>query len=209
VEVDPAASLQLWAVEIELGGRTFEVPALPASAWFPVLVEGDPLRVLDLIPSSLDGDGPDVDEMILSGEVSGEDLVNALVDAIEEVAGRDFHAAFVLATMAHTQWPLIGGLMAQSGFLWDAAPIGAALDAIYAVVSAHLKEDARQRFEALLNTPTLIPGRRRPAARERALDEFESMAGPKPEGVRSSGAPSDNARPRTRPRLQPPRPAAP
>lgn len=199
MEVDPAASVQVWAIEIDLGGRTFEVPALPASAWLPVLLDGNPLMVLDLMDSTpVDGD---VDSLILSGQVPPDELVEATTIAIEQAAGREFNAAFVLAQVARTQWPLISGVLAERGFRWDEAPLGAALDAIYAIVVKHLTEEALAKFHQLLDNPVNIPGRRpRNRDRAKAVADFEAMAGPRPEAVPASGARSGNARSRTPPR---------
>jgi hypothetical protein len=198
MDVDPAASLRIWGVEIELGGRTFEVPALPAADWLPVLMTADPLRVIELIPSS-PGDSS-VEDTILAGGVSTDDLVNAFTTAIEEVTGRPCYAAWVLAIAAQDRWSVVGGELARRGFRWDEQPIGAALDAIYVTIVERIKPDDLPRFYALMERPAA--GAVRPADRDRALREFEQVAGPKPEGVRSSGERSGSARPKTRPRSQ-------
>lgn len=196
MQVDPAASVRLWAIEIDLAGRTVEIPPLPASHWLPILLDGNPLMVLDLV------DGPEgdlVDELILAGGVQANELVDALIAAIEQAAGRPFHTALVLAQVARVQWPSISGLLAEKGFRWDEAPLGAALDAVYTIVAKHLKAEQLARFEVLLNTPVVIQGqRRRRVDREQVMEQFESLAGPRPAGVRATGAPSDNARPKTR-----------
>lgn len=207
MEVDPAASLRIWAVEVELGGRTFEVPALPAADWLPVLMSADPLQVLDLIRSSSEDGSADLDDMILSGQVGGEELIDAMTGAIEEVTGRPYTAALVLAVAAQDRWLVVSGNLARTGFRWDEMPIGAALDAIYLTLAERIKSEDLPRFHAMMERP--LASRRgavRPADRERALTDFEELAGPRPEGVRSSGEQSGNARPRTQPRSRPPRP---
>jgi hypothetical protein len=206
MNVDPSASMRTWAVEVELGGRTFEVPALPAADWFPVLAEGDLLRVVDMIESTTDG--PDLDDMILAGQVTGEEITQVLTEVIEEVTGRPFHTAVILAAFSASQWPSIGGELARRGFRWDVMPIGAALDALYLTIVERVKPDQLPRFHALLEQPLPTGGRSR-KHRENALSDFEAMAGPKPEGVRSTGVPSGNARPRTQQRRQRPRQAGP
>jgi hypothetical protein len=203
MDVDPIASMRIWAIEIQLGGRTFDVPALPAADWFPVLMAGDPSQILDLLRSD-PLDSENLDELLLTGAVAGADLGQALVDAIEEVAGRSFHAAFVLASVAAANWPSINGRLAERGFRWDLMPLGAALDAIYSIVTNGLDKDPREKFLRLLDNETLTGGRPRAHNREKVTAEFETIAGPKPTGgLRASGAPSDSARPKTRPRPQP------
>jgi hypothetical protein len=205
MEVDPVASMRCWAIELELGGRTFEVPPLPAADWWPVLVSADPALVLDLLTSTPDDD---LDELLLTGAIGAKDLSSVLIEVIEEVTGRPFKTAYVLATVAQLQWPMINGTMAQRGFRWDEQPIGAALDAIYQIVVSSLEEKPRKEFLALLDKP--LPGRRGKRQREKVVAEFETIAGPRPTtGVKSTGEPSDNARPRTRQRPRLPRQLAP
>ena len=203
MNVDPAASLRIWELEIDLGGRTFDVPASPASVWFPVLLSGNPLEVLDMIADEA------LDDVLLSGQVGPDELVETLLVAIEQAAGREFHAAFVLAQVAAVQWAAISGALAERGFDWDARPLGAALDAIYAVVVKGLDKDGLARFQSLLDNPMGALGRRRAGRRQQALEDFSSVAGPKPQGgVIATAERSGGVRPKTQPRPQQPRPGA-
>lgn len=205
MEVEPLASMRCWAIELELGGRTYEVPALPAVDWWPVLVSADLGKILDFVESTPE-DPFNLDDLLLDGAFTAEELTTALTDALEETAGRSFHAAFVLATVATSQWAAINGTLAQTGFRWDEQPLGAALDAVYAVVTSRLNEEALKKFLALLDNEALTTGK--PSGRQRAKveAEFEGMAGPKPTaGVVASGGPSGSGRPKTQPRLQRPR----
>lgn len=203
MDVDPAASMRCWAITLQVGGREYEIPALPAADWWPVLVEINPGRILELIPSRL-GDPDDLDSQLLAGTIDGAELGSALRDVIEEVTGRSFHVAAVLAAVANHQWPVIGGELAQRGFRWDVMPIGAALDAIYAVVVGGLEEKDRDKFLAMLEDEALTqPGKKR-APSKRVVAEFEAMAGPRPEPRplpgkprQSIGGPSGSARPKT------------
>lgn len=204
MDVDPLASMRCWAITLTLGGREYEIPALPAVDWWPVLVEANPAALLDIIPSS-----SDLDSQLLSGEVGAADLTEALTDAIEEATGRTMHAAYVLATVATMHWSVIGGQMAQRGFRWDVLSIGAALDAVYATIVAGMSEENSGKFLALLENEALTrPGKKR-APSKRIIDEFESMAGPRPAPApvpgRSSAEPSGSERPKTRTRPRQPR----
>lgn len=201
MDVDPAASLRIWAVEFDLGGRTFEVPALPAADWLPLLLEGDPLAVLDL------GDLGEIDEMILGEEITSEELGQAMTLVIEQATGRSFHAALVLAQVARLQWPVIGGDLARRGMCWDLVSIAAALDAIHVTILAFLKPEAAEKFQALLDNEVSPEGKVKPN-RAKALADFEAMAGPKPPPVKATAARSGGGRPKTQPRRRPPRQAA-
>lgn len=211
MEVDPLASMRCWAITLELGGREYEIPALPAVDWWPVLVAADPSQVLDLIPSRL-GELDDLDTQLLNGGLDGAELGEALMDAIEAATGRSFHVAVVLAMVANAHWPVVGGALAQGGFGWDRQPIGAALDAIYAVIEGGMDKDGREKFHKLLENESLTTGKRKGIDREKAIAEFEAMAGPRPAPApvrqRSTGEPSGSEHPRTRTPRQPRRQAA-
>lgn len=216
MEVDPIASMRCWAIEIELGGRTFEVPALPAVDWWPILVKVQPDRILELIPSRFDGGRDDLDAMLLSGDLDTADLTKALKDAIEEVTGRSFHVASMLAVIGNQYWPSIGAALASTGFRWDVQPIGAALDLIYATVHDGLKDEDREKFISLLEDETVTqPGKKRTPS-QRVVKEFEAMAGPRPaprpipkKPLQSTAEPSGSAPPRTPTPPRPPRQDAP
>lgn len=202
MDVDPLASMRCWAIELELGGRTYEVPALPAVDWWPVLVSADLSMILDFVASTPD-DPFNLDDLLLESAFTSAELTTTLMDAMEETAGRSFHAAFVLATVANSQWSAINGAMVQGGFRWDEQPLGAALDGIYAVVTGRLEKEPLDKFLALLENEALTTGKRRGRSREKVENEFETLAGPKPTtGAVATGAPSDSGRPKTRPRLQ-------
>lgn len=202
MDVDPAASLRIWAIEFELGGRTFEVPALPAADWLLMLMNGDPpLGVLDM------GDLSAVDEMILGEEVTFEEVNKALTLVIEQATGRSFHASLMLAQVAKMQWPIIGGDLVRRGMRFDQVSIGAALDAIYVTILERLKPEAAEKFQALLDSEVSPGGKIRPN-RAKAMADFEDMAGPKPPPVKATSGLSGGGRPRTQLRPRPPRQAA-
>lgn len=213
MEVDPVASMRCWSLGLELGGRTFDVPALPAADWWPVLVSGDLTQILDFDVSTFG----DLDELLLTGEVTEAELTQALTDAVEETAGRSLHAATVLASLASMHWTTINGDLAKHGFRWDVMPLGAALDAIYLIAVNGIPEKSedgkrrpRDEFLALLENEAMTSGKPTPRQRAKLVDEFEGMAGPRPtSGVKSTGALSGSARPRTRTRPRPLRQADP
>jgi hypothetical protein len=209
MDVDPLASMRCWGLEIELGGRVYDIPALPAVEWWPVIVSGSPSLILDMIESD-PSDPLNIDDLLLTGKLSEEDMTTALLDAVEEVAGRTLHASFVLATVATSQWASINGAMARKGFRWEDQPLGAALDALYAEITSRLDKDTLPKFLAMLDNEGLTTGTRRGRSSGRVVSEFESMAGPKPtSGLVATGEQSGSARPKTRTRPRPPRPADP
>jgi hypothetical protein len=214
MNVDPVASMRCWAVDIELGDRTFTVPPLPAADWWPVLADADPSAVLQLIESDPTDPGS-IDEALLAGMVNEADLGQAITDAVEEATGRSLHAGLVLAAVAQARWAEIGGQLAQRGFRWDVQPIGAALDAIYFIVVSGLPEKdgdkkPRQAFLDLLANEAITMGSKGvDKRREQAVSDFESLAGPRPTAApaQSTGGRYAGERPKTRTRPRPPRQA--
>ena len=87
MEVDPLASMRCWAIDLELGGRTYEIPALPAMDWWPVLVSADKTMVLDFLVSRPE-DPFNVDELLLLGEFTSEEIAESLTDEIERTVAR-------------------------------------------------------------------------------------------------------------------------
>jgi hypothetical protein len=205
VEVDPLASMRCWAIELELGGRTFDVPALTAVDWWPVLTSADLTEILDFVVSTPE-DPFNLDDLLLDGDLTQTELQTALTDALETASGRSRHVTFVLASVANQFWASLNGALARRGFRWEGQPLGAALDAVYAELTSRLDKDELTKFEALLADESLTqPGKKRKPARA-VVDEFESMAGPRPTtGAVASAGQSGNARPKTQPRLRRPR----
>lgn len=204
MEVDPLASMRCWAIELELGGRTYDVPALSAVDWWPVLTSGDLTEILDFVVSSPE-DPFNLDDLLLSGEVDQAELGPALTDALEAAAGRSVHVCVVLASVANMHWASINGALMRRGFRWEDAPLGAALDAIYAEVTSRFPDEETQaKFEALLEDESLTqPGKKRRPS-ERVVSEFEAMAGPRPKPAPvASAEPSGSGPPKTPPQPQP------
>jgi hypothetical protein len=206
VEIDPLASMRCWAITVELGGREFDIPALPAADWWPVLADATAFGLVDLLKST---EGEELDAMLLDGQVTHAEMTEVLMEAIGEATGRTFHASFVLATVATMHWPVVGGQLARDGFRWDVLPIGAALDAVYSVIVDSFPADkdgekAREKFLALLEDENLTKPGGKKTPSKRVLTEFESMAGPMPAPAplpgKASAEPSVSQRPRTRTR---------
>jgi hypothetical protein len=182
--------MRCWAIDIELGGRTFEVPALPAADWWPVIAQADLMAILDMIVST-PGEELDLDAMLLDGTLTGEELSTALMDTVEAASGRSFHVAFVLVTVGQASWPLVGG----------------ALDAVHSIImSSFAEQKDRDKFVRLLENEAMTTGKKRAPDAEKVVTEFETFAGPMPTGgLTATGAPSDSARSRTQTRPRPPR----
>lgn len=198
MNVDPSAGMRCWAVTVEIGGRAYTIPPLPAVDWWPLLAEGATAEtMIEMLPPGHDLDDRLLDEASISGE-----LRDAFSDALEEVCGRTIAEAQAIAGVALAAWTWVGGKLALSGFRWDVMPIAAALDAIHTLLMTESNEDFRKQYEKLL--AGAAP--KKHLDRAAALSEFEAAAGPRPTAVPlATGGPSGDSLARTRQPPQPPR----
>jgi hypothetical protein len=131
---DPVASLRIWAVEVDLAGRVLRIPPLPAADWLPIVMRLDLNGLLDL------ADEIEIDELLLDGVITYEQLQDALTLLLEGAAGRPAWTTFALAHLAAEHWRTIGGDLARRGVQLGTLPLGGALDAIYGSLAAHMDE---------------------------------------------------------------------
>lgn len=184
MNVDPLASIRCWGIGVELGGIEYDIPALPAASWWPVLAEADPDLLLEMI------DSPELLDRMLTGQVGQEELNERLIEVIEEMSGRPPMAAILICQLAVMHWPVINGQLIRDGVRWDVLPLGAVLDAIHALLLERFGEGKndktgrlyRDEYLAALEEP--LPGADRgEQKRNRALDDFAASAGPRPTAV--------------------------
>jgi hypothetical protein len=144
---DAVASLRIWAVEVELGGRTLRIPPLPAADWLPALMGADVLGLRRL------ADDIDLDELLLDEGVTVAELTEALELLLESATGRNPWSAFLLAHMAAEHWHVIGADLVRAGLRFESISIAAALDAIYGSACRSMDEKGIARFNAALDRP--------------------------------------------------------
>lgn len=189
---DAAASLRMWAVETELGGRTLRIPPLPAAEWLPALMTANPLGLLELT------EDVDLEELLLDGTVTLAALTESLELLLESASGRTPWCAFLLAYTAAEHWHVVGADLARIGVRFEAIPLGAALDAIYGSLCRSMDEKAIVRFNNTLDRPPV--GAIKPEA-------IRAPRGAKP--LPASAERYVRVRPRTRLRRPQDRPGAP
>lgn len=148
---DPVASLGIWAVEVDLAGHLLRIPPLPAGDWLPYLMRLDLTGLLDL------AEGVDVEEMLLDGEVTDEQLQEALTLLLEAAAGRSMWCALALANIAAENWHVVGGALARRGVRLEVLPLGAALDAIYGTLAANMDAKGLAAFHLILDRDVTRP----------------------------------------------------
>lgn len=168
---DPVSSLQPWPVELELAGKVYTFPALPAVDWLSVLMADpvDPDRILlDLCPG---GHEPLFDE-----DLDQELLGTALLDVIEQVAGRKWWIALRLIGVVRANWNVLGAEMFYRHINPATLSLSAWLDVMLVITIRAMDPKDVAMFTSRLEIP--------PAGEETALedmemstDQFLSMAG--------------------------------
>lgn len=144
---DPAASLRIWAVEVDLAGFTLRIPPLPASDWLPILMRLEVLGLMELI------EDVDLDEPLMDGTLKADQVVKALEELTEAATGRTQWCTMMLALSAREHWHVVGADLARAGVRFDQISIGAALDAIYGSLCRSMDEKGIAKFNRALEHP--------------------------------------------------------
>jgi len=151
---DALAALKIWALEVDLGGRTFTVPARPAVDWFVAILDED--VPLPLIPGLMDGDAEErVTDLLLDGTVDAELIARRSRELLTAAAGRPWWEADRLIRSSGASWHIIGGELTRLGVDLGAVSLGAALNAIYVICVRTMDEKERNRFDIELRLPPI------------------------------------------------------
>lgn len=109
LNVDPVWSLQPWSAVVSIGRYEFEIPALSAVDWLAYLMQPDPdvdLIVMELLP--------DVDDLLIDGEIELEDVYESVLDLIATVCARSWWVALRQISVARASWNILGPQMLES-----------------------------------------------------------------------------------------------
>lgn len=151
---DALAALKIWALDVELGGETFTVPARPASDWFVAILDED--VPLPLIPGLMDGDAEErIADLLLDGEIEPDLIVTRSRELLTAAAGRPWWEADRLIRSAGESWHIIGGELTRLGVDLSAVSLAAALNAIYVVCVRTMDEKERNKFDIDLRMPPI------------------------------------------------------
>lgn len=149
---DALAALRIWALDVELGGHTFTVPALPAADWFIAILDED--NPLPLIPGLLDDDGEEqVMDMLLAGEIDTDLVITRTRELLSAAAGRPWWEADRLIRSSAESWHIIGGELTRLGVELDKVSLASALNAIYVICVRTMDEQERNKFDIDLRLP--------------------------------------------------------
>lgn len=149
---DPIAALHPCAVDIQLGGWEYTIPALSAARWIEAVLDPDGLAI---VPGLLGiEDRRDVLGQWVTGAFSPEEIAETARAALGAAAGRPWWQAAKLIYSACDEraWPIISGTFARGTDL-DKIGIGAFCNAVWALAMRNADEQERARLEAEMSIP--------------------------------------------------------
>lgn len=145
MHIDPHATLRLWSVDVDIAGRTYTIPPLPARDWI-VAAHGD---WADIVPGLLAG-ADDLDEAIADGRVGHGECVTAARAALAAASGTKWWTA---QRLAHCAGENIGAELVRVGVDPDRIPFARWLQVTYLVATRHAKDVDVARIDAELDSP--------------------------------------------------------
>lgn len=151
---DALAALKIWALDVDLAGQTFTVPARPAADWFLAILDED--TALPLIPGMMAGDAEErIADLLLDGEVTAEEIATRSREVLTAAAGRPWWEADRLIRSSGAQWHIIGGELTRLGVDLGKVSLAAALNAIYVICVRTMDEKERNKFDIDLRMPPI------------------------------------------------------
>lgn len=149
--MDVLAALKCWPITVELAGREFTIPPVPASEWFLAILGEKPLPI---VPGMLPSDEEDeVADLIAYGELELREVVEASRDALELASGWRWWEADRLIRSSAAQWKLVGGELTRAGVDLNRWPLGAVLNTLYTLAARGLNEQQRQQLDFQISKP--------------------------------------------------------
>lgn len=148
--LDPVAALRCWAVDVDVAGQVYTVPARPAVDWLLAIVDG---AWADIVPGLLDPDqsGP-LQDAIADLTVDPAEVRTAAQAALAEAAGTKWWTARTLA-MSIAVTPEMVGLLMTRGVDPAHVSLGGYLTAGYALAVRNMDKTQRARFDLDLQRP--------------------------------------------------------
>lgn len=146
MKFEPAAMVRCWAVDVDIGGRTATIPALPAGPWLAALVVDG---WAGIVPGLL-LDGP-VDDLIADGRATTKECETAARAALAAAAGCPWWTAQRLAHGCATAG--LGAELTVRGVDPARLPLGAYLAAAYRLATRSLDPAKVARLDAQLDAP--------------------------------------------------------
>lgn len=138
---DPLAPVGNWDLTVELGGKSWTIPAAPASEWLIVVLGGQADALLDLIAESTDL----IEDALYDGDLSWEDLETAHHEAIEAASGVRWWEAQRLLALA-LDWDGVGGELLIRGFDLEEKSLAQICAAVWRMATRGAEEKDRNKI---------------------------------------------------------------
>lgn len=153
VAVDPTASLRSWPLSVTVAGRDYQLQALTGMQWLEILLE-DPIDLSLILPGLLSGDEEEeLEDAMLEGRLTEGEIRDSCWEIVGAVAGRDWWWAMNLIQSVAAAWMVIWGRLVVSGAHLDTMPLGAILDAMYAICIERMDKQRKESFDRDLERP--------------------------------------------------------
>jgi hypothetical protein len=158
-------------VSVDLAGRTYRIPPVPAAQWMLTLLEQG---WSDIVPGMLEGNLDTLHDAIADGDISTDECERAAQDAVTAAAGVPWWVAAKLIHSAAAD-PGVMGELRSSGADLTTMPLGAAMVTLYRIYTRDKeKKDVAKVDAELAKLPpgmSAVEARYDPAA---AADAFEA-----------------------------------
>lgn len=178
VNTDLSWSLRCWPVTVTVAGQDFPIAAMPATDWIMAIIgmEDDVLGVLSALLSEEDSE--DLLDVMLTGNVDPEDLVNVTMDLVTQVGARPWWVTLRLVGLVRQSWDTIGAELTYRGVDPDRLSFAAWLDVLLLVTMRMMDPKETTMFAMKLEmVPAGYEGQVPEASLEISADAFLSMAG--------------------------------
>jgi hypothetical protein len=162
---DPLAPIGNWDCEVELAGKTWTIPAAPASDWVFMVLGGQPELLLEMVAE----DTAALEDALFDGELNWMDLETAHRDAIEAASGVKWWEAQRLLALA-LDWDGLGGELLLRGFRLEEHSLAQTCAAAWRIATRSAEEKDRNRILHEIEKPP--PG----VDYEAAIDDAANMA---------------------------------
>jgi hypothetical protein len=171
--LDPIASLQPYPVVVTVAGQDFEIPALTAAEWLAILME-EPLDPEEIFPGLVEGADDFVDDALLNGSLTLEELYSLPLDIITVASGRKWYITLRLISVAKGHWDLLGAEFVIRHIDATALSLAAWLDALLLTILRNMEPKNITMFTLKLEAP--LENAQEEELPEMDRDAFLSMA---------------------------------
>ena len=144
MRIDATASLRVWAVTVDIGGRRYRIPPRPAAAWLGAIGATSLSRIVPGMLEDVEA-GESLLDDLLTGEIPVVDWQDAAHDAIATVTGMKWWTASRLTHYLLDSWGILGGAVLARGLDPAVAPVGAVLTLTYRILLENCKDESERR----------------------------------------------------------------